>query len=153
MWYFWWCGWYCMGPRTACDVGHWFPCTSEAAVRQKGSNSIHKCNMWRSRSFGDKRNTTAREKYVFWRNKVVKLTKSSVNGYFSNQCSGPINRKQFFKIVKPFMNNKANQNGGNTIMLRENNRIISDVSEVAEILNVFYSSISNYPVNLYDDNK
>ena len=80
--------------------------------------------MWRSLSFEDKRNTTAGEKYVFWRNKVVKLTKSSVNGHFSKQCSGPINSKQFLKIVKPFMNNKANQNGGNTIMLRENNRII-----------------------------
>ena len=30
--------------------------------------AIHQRNMWRSRSFGDKRNTTAREKYVFWRN-------------------------------------------------------------------------------------
>ena len=47
------------------------------------------------------------------------------------------------------MNNKVNQNGGNTIMLRENNRIESDVSEVVEIFNVFYSSISNYPVNLH----
>ena len=48
------------------------------------------------------------------------------------------------------MNNKASQNGGNNSMLRENNRFISDVSEVAEIFNVFYSLISNYPVNLYD---
>ena len=112
--------------------------------------AIHQRNMWRSRHFWDKQNTTAREKYVFWRNNVVKLTKSSVNVYFSKQCSGPMNTKQFFKIVRPFINNKANQNGGNTIMLRENNRIITDISEVAEIFNVFYSSISNYPVNSYD---
>ena len=72
----------------------------------------------------------------------MKWTNSSVNGYLSKQCSDPINSKQF-KIFKPFMNNKANQNGGNTITLRENNRIITDASEVAEIFNVFYSSISN----------
>ena len=35
-------------------------------------------------------------------------------------------------------------------MLRENKRNITNASEVAEIFNVFYSSISNYPVNLYD---
>ena len=35
-------------------------------------------------------------------------------------------------------------------MSQENNRIITDASEVAEIFNVFYSSISSYPVNLYD---
>ena len=48
------------------------------------------------------------------------------------------------------MNNKSNNNTGNKIMLRENNRIITDASDVAEIFNVFYSSISNYPANLYD---
>ena len=112
--------------------------------------AIHQRNMWRNRHFRDKRNTTIREKYVYWRNKVVQLSKASVNGYFSKQCSGNTNGKQFFKIVKPFMNNKSNNNAGNKIMLRENNRIITDASDVAEIFNVFYSSISNYPANLYD---
>ena len=36
------------------------------------------------------------------------------------------------------MNNKSNNNAGNKIMLRENSRIITDASDVAEIFNVFY---------------
>ena len=48
------------------------------------------------------------------------------------------------------MNNQSNNNAGNKIMLRENNRIITDASEVAEIFSVLYNSISDYPANLYD---
>lgn len=106
--------------------------------------------MWRNRHFKDKWNTATRDKYIFWRNKVVKLLKTSVNGYFNKQCDSRNNSKQFFKTIKPFMNNKCAGSLGSTIMLRENNRVVSDASEVANIFNMYYSSLSNYPPNAYD---
>ena len=89
-------------------------------------------------------------RYVHYRNKVVKLTKSSVNAYFLKQCEGHGNNKQFFKTVKPFLGNKSNGGSGNKIMLNENDRIVTDASEVAEIFNTFYGSIADYPDGLYD---
>ena len=76
---------------------------------------IHQRNMWRNKYFYDNRNSSARENYVRYRNKVVKLTKSSVNVYFLKQCEGQGNSKQFFNTVKPFLGNKSNGGSGNKI--------------------------------------
>ena len=111
---------------------------------------IHQRNMWRNKYFYDKRNSSARENYVRYRNKVVKLTKSSVNGYFRKQCEGQGNSKQFFNTVKPFLGNKSNGGSGNKIILNENDRIVTNASEVASIFNVFYGSIAEYPPDRYD---
>ena len=111
---------------------------------------IHQRNMWRNKYFYDKRNSSARENCVRYRNKVVKLTKSSVNGYFRKQCEGQGNSKQFFNTVKPFLGNKSNGGSGNKIILNENDRIVTNASEVASIFNVFYGSIAEYPPDRYD---
>ena len=112
--------------------------------------AIHQRNMWRNKHFKDKRDSIARNKYVHYRNKVVKLTKSSVNAYFLKQCEGHGNNKQFFKTVKPFQGNKSNGGSGNKIILNENDRIITNASEVVEIFNTFYGSIADYLDGLYD---
>ena len=85
-------------------------------------------------------------KYPF----TVKLTKSSVNGYFRKQCEGQGNSKQFFNTVKPFLGNKSNGGSGNKTILNENDRIVTNASEVASIFNVFYGSIAEYPPDRYD---
>ena len=112
--------------------------------------AIHQRNMWRNKHFKDKRDSIARNKYVHYRNKVVKLTKSSVNAYFLKQCEGHGNNKQFFKTVKPFLGNKSNGGSGNKIILNENDRIVTNASEVVGIFNTFYGSIADYPDGLYD---
>ena len=109
--------------------------------------AIHQRNMWRNKHFKNKRDTAARDKYVCCRNKVVKLMKSSVNNYFRKQCEGPCNSKRFFKTVKPFLSNNLSCSGGSKIMLKENDTIVTDATEIANIFNVFYGSIANYPVD------
>ena len=52
--------------------------------------------------------------------------------------------------MKPFLGNKSNGGSGNKIILNENDRIVTNASEVAEIFNTFYGSIADYPDGLYD---
>ena len=73
-----------------------------------------------------------------------------MNAYFLKQCNGHGNNKRFFKTVKPFLGNKSTGGNGNKIILNENDRIVTNASEVAEIFNTFYGSIADYPVGLYD---
>ena len=65
-----------------------------------------------------------------------------MNVYFRKQCEGQGNSKQFFNTVKPFLGNKSNGGSGNKIILNENDRIVTNASEVADIFNVFYGSIA-----------
>ena len=112
--------------------------------------AIHQRNMWRNKHFKDKWDSIAWNKYVHYRHKVVKLTKSSVNAYFLKQCEGHGNNKQFFKTVKPFLGNKSNGWSGNKIILNENDRIVTNASEVVRFFNTFYGSIADYPDGFYD---
>ena len=45
--------------------------------------------------------------------------------------------------MKPFLGNKSNGGSGNKITLNENDRIVTNASEVADIFNVFYGSMRN----------
>ena len=110
---------------------------------------IHQRNMWRNRHFKDKRNTTARSKYIFFRNQATKLMKSSVNTYFTKKCENRDSNKKFYKTVKPFLSDKSSC-GNNKIILKENDKIVSDPPEVADIFNAFYGSIADYPADNYD---
>ena len=112
--------------------------------------AIHQRNMWRNKHSTNKWDTAARDKYVCCRITVVKLMKSSVDNYFRIQCEGPCNSKRFFKTVKPFLSNNLSCNGGSKIMLNENDTIVTDATEIANIFNVFYGSIANYPAEFYD---
>ena len=73
-----------------------------------------------------------------------------MNGYFRKQCEGQGNSKQFFNTVKPFLGNKSNGGSGNKIISNENDRIVTNASEVASIFNVFSGSIAEYPPDRYD---
>ena len=97
---------------------------------------IHQRNMWRNRHFKDKRNTTARSKYIFFRNQATKLMKSSVNTYFRKECENRDSNKKFYKTVKPFLSDKSSC-GNNKIILKENDKIVSFPPEVADIVNAF----------------
>ena len=83
-------------------------------------------------------NKQARPKYVYWRNKVVSLNRSSVKTYFDNKCnSASGDAKTFFNAVSPYMSDKHFRNG-NKIILREDDSIITDPAHVVDIFNVYF---------------
>ena len=82
------------------------------------------------------------EKYRRLRNECVKLTKRAKKEYFKNINIKSINdNKKFWRIIKP---NFANKNKTQKIILVENNEIIKEDKEIAELFN-------NYFVNIVKD--
>ena len=106
--------------------------------------AINQRNMWRSRHFRDRRCKIARKRYTTLRNKVVKLQHKSVQLYFDQKCSTQAGYRNFYKVVKPFISYKSSQNNNGRIILREEENIISEPTNVAEIFNMYYSSLAQY---------
>ena len=105
--------------------------------------AMNQRNMWRSRHFRFKSNKKLRDKYVYWRNKVVSLNRRSIRKYFDEKCNMTNKSSSFFKTISPYVTDKRVKNGCK-IILRENETIISDDQEVANIFNLYYKSIADY---------
>ena len=54
-----------------------------------------------------------------------------------------MSNKNFWKTVKPFISNKTNRNESDIILI-ENNKVIKDRKNVANTLNEYFISISEY---------
>ena len=106
--------------------------------------AINQRNMWRSKHFRNRNDKQLRMKYVMWRNHVVKLHKNSIRNYFAHRCNDNVGSKNFYKTIKPFLSTKQSLYSGSKIILKENDSIISDVSKVADIFNMYYESIAEY---------
>ena len=106
--------------------------------------AIHQRNMWRNKHFKNKRDKLARQNYVKWRNKVVKLKKSSIKTYFDRKCNTQFGCKDFYKTVKPFLSDKGSGCNGSNIILREGDVLITDPFHVADVFNTYYASIADY---------
>ena len=106
--------------------------------------AINQRDMWRSKHFRNRDDKQLRMKYVMWRNHVVKLHKNSIRNYFTHRCNDNVGSKNFYKTIKPFLSTKQSHYSGSKIVLKENDSIISDVSKVADIFNMFYESIAEY---------
>ena len=74
------------------------------------------------------------------RNKVAAIRKASIAKYFSQKCSW--HDKSFWSTVSPFMTDKRHRNG-NTFMLQENGKIVTDDKLVANIFNDYFCSIAS----------
>ena len=74
------------------------------------------------------------------RNHVVSLRKKSIAKYFENNCAKQ--DRTFWSTISPFLSDKKFRNGNYTI-LREGEDTIVDSNEVAEIFNVYFSSIAS----------
>ena len=74
------------------------------------------------------------------RNHVVSLRKKSIAKYFENNCAKQ--DRTFWRTISPFFSDKKFRNGNHTI-LREGEDTIVDSNEVAEIFNVYFSSIAS----------
>ena len=106
--------------------------------------AINQRNIWRSKHFRNRNDKQLRMKYVMWRNHVVKLHKNSNKNYLTHRCNDNVGSKNFYKTIKPFLSTKQSHYSGSKIVLKENDSIISDLSKVADIFNMYYESIAEY---------
>ena len=65
----------------------------------------------------------------------------SVRHYFEDRCNSDVNGHAFWKTVTPFMSNKGPK--GENVMLREDSHIVTEDSEIADILNTYFSTIAD----------
>ena len=81
------------------------------------------------------------EKYRKLRNDCVKLTKKVKQKYFENLNINRVkDNKTFWKTVKPFFTDKKNNSG--KIILVENNEIITDDKNNAEVMNDYFVNVT-----------
>ena len=105
--------------------------------------AINQRNMWRSKHFRNRNDKQLRMNYIVWRNHVVKLHKNSIRN-FTHPCNDKVGSKNFYKTIKPFLSTKQSHYGGSKVVLKKNDSIISDVSKVADIYNMYCESIAEY---------
>ena len=92
--------------------------------------------------------------YKTLRNKKTQVMRNSIKNYFMERCSGGPKSKDFWPTIKPFLSKNSQSKNSNNVILKENNILISDQTEVCETLNNFYVNIAdniginnNTPVN------
>ena len=98
------------------------------------------------------RNDENRKKYSKQRNYCVSLLRKTKKQYYGDlNEKNLLDNKKFWKMVKPFFSDKCPLN--EKIIIVENNEIIRNDKEVAEVLNTFLSNIvSNLNIPEYSVN-
>ena len=81
------------------------------------------------------------ETYRQQRNFVNKLRRQSVRNYFVERCTDGPKQKDFWPTIKPFLTNKG-RHFENNIILCNNDEIINNQSDVAEIFNNYFVNVA-----------
>ena len=89
------------------------------------------------------RSTTNWEAYRKQRNLTTNIKRNSVRTYFDERCAGRPKSKDFWPTVKPFITNKGHFKDP-SIILSEDNIIISDQTSVSNVLNDFYVNVAKH---------
>ena len=99
--------------------------------------------------FNKTKTVHAKEQYKRQRNFCVNLLRKNKKTYFRNlEVKDLKDNRKFWKTIKPFFSNKGSS--GNKLLLKENNRLISDESELSVIMNEFFVNITK-GLELKDD--
>jgi hypothetical protein len=75
------------------------------------------------------------------RNFVNKLRRQSIRNYFVERCTGRPRQNYFWSIIKPFLTNKGSH-FENNIILCNNDEIINNQSDFAEIFNNYFVNVA-----------
>ena len=113
-------------------------------MNSKLRKAIFQRNMWRNKFYKQRNNKIFRINYSTWQNKVSRLRKLSIKGYIESRCNNEVGSKNFYATVKPFLKSQENFSNGGRIILRDNEDIVSDPHEVANIFNDYFASIAEY---------
>ena len=99
----------------------------------------HRNRLWRI--FTRHRTDENYEKYKCQRNKCTSLRRKAIRNYFRRKSSQPDNPRDFWSAYRPFLNSKAKQ--ANDIFLKENDAVISDKKEIADLFNNYFAQIAD----------
>ena len=119
------------------------------------NKELSKAIMGRTRfrnNFLKHRTDENRKKYSKQRNYCVSLLRKTKRTYYGNLNGKEVtDNRKFWKTVKPFLSDKCPSN--ENVILVEEHEIISKDSEVAEVMNTFFSNIvSNLNIPEYQMN-
>ena len=108
------------------------------------TKTLRKAIMQRSKlktEYNVKRTIASWEKYKRQRNYCVNLLRKSKKNYFQNlNVKDLADNKKFWKSVKPYFSKKGINS--NKILLKENDCLVSNEIEVAQIMNNFFVNIT-----------
>ena len=94
------------------------------------------------RKYDKYRSGTTWSNYRTQRNLVTRMRRESIKVYMQDKCTGEnMNNREFWNIVKPLISGKSSSRN-ESIILRENNDIITNSDQVCDILNKFYVSMT-----------
>lgn len=97
----------------------------------------HRNHLWRH--FVENRTDANYATYKAQRNKCTSLRRKA---YFKNKAEHSENPRDFWNAYRPFLHSRKS-NQANDIILKENENIITDKKQVAEIFNEFFVNIAN----------
>ena len=95
-------------------------------------------NMLKNKHKKDRKNYGKWHSFVYQRNKSTSMRRSAIKDYILSKCRPGASQKDFWDIVGPFMANKSKSQ--RNIILREDDSIISDQSELCELFSVFFAT-------------
>ena len=70
------------------------------------------------------------------------VRRDAIRSYFNNKCSTGAKNTDFWPTIKPFLTNKGAK-CDNTIMIRVDEKVITDASQVSEHMNSFYVNVAS----------
>ena len=81
------------------------------------------------------------EAYKAKRNTCTSFRRKAIKQHFARKTADTENPRKFWSTFRPFFHTKSEQ--ANDIILKENNRIISDKKEIANLLNDYFDQIAD----------
>ena len=114
-------------------------------MNSKLRKAMHKRNMLRNKY---KKGLVEWDVYRMQRNITTSICKKSQATYFSERCEGGAKNQKLWKTIKPFLTSK--QPSSNNIILKEDDKIITDEREICDIFNDYFSHVAMY-IGFKDD--
>ena len=88
------------------------------------------------------------KKFTKLRNMKTKIKRESISVYFLERCGGGPKSKDFWPTIKPFLSQKSTIKDDPNIILKEDEKLISDQNIVSDKMNDFYVNIAqNIDIN------
>lgn len=72
----------------------------------------------------------------------TKIKRESISVYFFERCGGGPKSKYFWPTIKPFLSQKPSVKSDSNIILKEDDKLISDQQIVSKKMNDFYINIA-----------
>ena len=99
----------------------------------------HGNKLWRL--FISDRTDANYDHYKIQRNICISLRRKAIKEHFVKKSSEPENPREFWNAYRPFLHGKTKQ--VNDIIIKENNVVISDKREIAELFNAHFIQIAD----------